>query len=87
MMNGMQIRNAQKRAVPMTVYDKAGADRARKVTDRHPEEVAAPHAPERFVGFERAGSGADDGMDQVLNNAHHAKRDDGERGAAIQKIR
>src|SRR5688572_1504207 len=68
------------------VNDETGPGRARKITNGHPQEVAAPHAPDRLVGFERADSGPDYGMDQVLNQSHHAKGDDGDRGAAIDEV-
>src|SRR5215216_8184118 len=48
------------------VDDETSASRACEITDRHPKEVATPHAPDRLVGFECADSRAHYGMDQVL---------------------
>ena len=59
-----------------TAYNKAGACGAGEITDRDPKKVAAPHPPDRLVRFECAGSGADSCVDQILDQPHHAERDD-----------
>src|SRR6185436_14010207 len=58
-----------------TAHDKSGAGSTGEIADRDPEEVAAPHAPDRLVGFERGDNSSETGVDQVLDQAHHAQRD------------
>src|SRR6185436_10435950 len=61
-----------------TAYYESCTAGAGEITDRDPEEVASPHVPDRLVALECGRSRADDCMDEVLDHAHHAKRDDGE---------
>src|SRR5919205_728686 len=42
-----------------TAHDKTSACRTSEITNRNPEEVAAPHAPDRLVGFERSDNGSE----------------------------
>src|ERR1700752_2210757 len=69
------------------VYYESRTAGAGKVTDRYPEEVATPHVPDRIVGLEGTGSGADDCVDQVLDQAHDAQRNNRKRSTTVYEIR
>src|ERR1700752_1264264 len=70
-----------------TVDDESGATGPRKITDRHPEKVARPHAPDRLVVLECGGGRATDRVDQVLDHAHHAQPPDGKGSSVIDEPR